>query len=225
MLKFLKNKNYIRIYGAKESLNEPSSTVNVKSHSYTENETYRGCSFGTSIRRTRYAEGLLRLRLIRSLLALHTFVQRSVQIRSRFAYRQRTFFYRRRTHIRCRSANRTRLTGGLNTLSSVTSSWAGFAFSFDSQLLSRATLVSAFFSRHSFCCSSSFTQAAQQTRETTLVRLIETMAATSTETSQVVVVFSSGTLFLAIGCASSTWSHRYARTSCYHRTGTAFQLT
>lgn len=33
MLKFLKNKNYIRIYGAEKSLNEPSSTVNVKSHS------------------------------------------------------------------------------------------------------------------------------------------------------------------------------------------------
>ena len=186
--------------------------------------THRGRSFGACVRWAWYAEGLLRLRLIRSLLALHALVQRSVQIRPRFAHWQGTLFYRGWAHVRCGSADGARLAGSLDTLRSVASPWARLALPFHGQLLSRATLVPAFLSRHGFRRSGGFPQTAQQTGETALVRLIETVAAASTEAGQVVVVFPRGASFLAVGGATSAWAYRDAWTSRDHRAGTAFQL-
>lgn len=72
-------------------------------------QTHSGGSLGAGIRRAWDAEGLLRLRLVGSLLALQALVERAVQVSSGFADRKRALLYRRGSHIRGRSAERARL--------------------------------------------------------------------------------------------------------------------
>lgn len=188
-------------------------------------DTHSSSSLGAGIRRARYAEGLLRLRLISPLLALHTFVQGAVQISPRFADGQRALLYRRGSHIRGSSANGARLARSLDALSPVTAPRAGLAFPLHGQLLTRPALVPALLPGHGLRRPRRFAEAAQQTGEAALVRLVETVAATSAQACQVVVVLSRRATLLAIGCASSTRPHCHAWTSCYHGTGAALELT
>ncbi|KAL0125789.1 hypothetical protein PUN28_004683 [Cardiocondyla obscurior] len=118
-------------------------------------------SFGAGVRWAWNAEGLLWLRLIRSLFALHAFVQSAVEEGSGLADRKRAFLDRCRAHIRGRSAERTGLAGCLHSLSSVRTSRAGFAFSFDGQLLSGSALVATFFPRYRLGCSCGLSETAQ----------------------------------------------------------------
>ena len=188
-------------------------------------DAHSGCSLGASIRRARYAEGLLRLGLIGALLALHAFVQGAVQISPRFADGQRTLLYRRWSHVRGCSANGAGLARSLNALGPVTTSRAGLAFPLHGQLLPRAALVPALLPGHSFRRPRRFAEAAQQTGEASLVRLIETVAAASAQACQVVVVLACRATLLAVGCAACTRPHRHAWTAGYHGTGAALQLT
>lgn len=187
--------------------------------------THRGHSFGAGIRRTRYAEGLLWLGLIRSLLALHTLVECSIEIGAGLAHRQRTLLDRGGAHIWRGPADRTRLTGSLDSLCPVTSSRTWLALSFHGQLLPGPAFVPAFLPGHGFGRSRCFSQTTQQTGEAALVRLIESVAAASAEAGHVVVILSGWTTFLAISRATSTWAHCHAGTSSYHGAGTALQLT
>lgn len=184
-------------------------------------KNYSSRSFGAGIRRAWDAEGLLRFRLISSLLTLNTLVEGAVEESSGFAYWKRAFLDRRRSHIRGRSAEWTGLAGCLDPLSSIRATWARLAFSFDGQLLSGSALVPAFLPRHRLGCSRGLPEAAQLAREAALVRLIKSMAAAATETGQVVVVLAGRTTLLAVRRATRSRTHGHAGTTGDHRTGIA----
>jgi len=143
----------------------------------------------------------------------------------RLADRQRAFLDGGGSHVRSRSAERTRLAGRLHSLSAVSASRTGLAFSLHCQLLSGAALVPALFAGHRLGCPGGLPKAAQQTGEAALVGLVKAMAAAAAETSHVVVVFASRTTLLAVRRAAGSRTHRHAWTTGDHRAGAASQLT
>lgn len=188
-------------------------------------ETHSGGSLGAGVRRARDTEGLLRFRLVRSLLALDALVESAVQVCSRLAYRQRALLDGGGSNVRGGSTEGTGLAGGLYTLSAISATGARFAFSFDGQLLAGAALVTALLAGHRLGCPRGLAEAAQQAGEATLVRLVESVTAAATQTGHVVVVLAGRATFLAVGRAACPGTYGHAGTTSDHRTGTASQLT
>lgn len=104
-----------------------------------------GCyGLGAHVWRARQTVGLLRGRLVSSLLAGYATVLGRVQVRTRHADGQRALFNAGSAGLLGGPAGGTLLTSRFDTLGPVCSPWTRFAFSFDSQVHTVRTFVSAF---------------------------------------------------------------------------------
>lgn len=123
-------------------------------------------------------------------------------MRTRFANRQRALLDRRRSHVRRCPSKWTSLARSLYPLGPVGPSGTRLALALHRQLLPRPALVPTFLLRHGLRRPRRLSKATEHAGEAAFVGLEESVTTASAKTRAIVVVLSSGTTFLAVGCAS-----------------------